>query len=216
MKLNLVFFAVALSVSTSAWCIEEGMPKMLRIQPKRVYSVKTPQEGEELLEQRGYGDKEPMVRMMNLMMVDGSGYEGMEMGEMSAEGKKYSVPISTASHPGHVHQASTPAPTPADEQAATYDFDLKISPDPPRVGTHTLVVGIQRKNDQKPAKSLQVKAQVFMTSMDMGIEEPKVRELAPGRYQMKVAFSMKGAWAVKLLLPEGGEKVLHFEVGSFR
>ena len=53
-----------------------------------------------------------------------------------------------------------------------------------------------------------------MTSMDMGTEKPEVREVAPGKYRLKAVFSMKGPWAVKVVLPEGGEKVLTFEAGA--
>lgn len=60
---------------------EESMPNMPRIEPQRVYSVGTEQEGEDLLEERGFGEQEPRVRMMNRMMVGGSGLENMDMGD---------------------------------------------------------------------------------------------------------------------------------------
>lgn len=210
MKSNLSFLVALSLISIPAWGGVEGMPKMPKIQPKKVYSIKNKKEGEELLEQRGYGDQEPMVRMMNLMMVGGSGYEGMDMSEMAGD-KKH---VAMSGHEGHMQAAAPPVPTPAEGQTASYDFNVKITPDPPKVGTNTLVVGIQHKNEAKPAKGLNIKAQVFMTTMDMGTEEPNVKEIAPGRYQIKVGFSMKGQWAVKLLLPESGEKVLNFEVGT--
>lgn len=84
----LLLFAAS---APAAFAIDEGMPNMPRIAPKRVYTVPTREAGEELLESRGFGDREPSVRMMNLMMVEGSGYEGMEMG-------------------GHSHAGSGPAP----------------------------------------------------------------------------------------------------------
>jgi hypothetical protein len=49
--------------------------------------------------------------------------------------------------------------------------------------------------------------------MDMGTDEPRVRETSPGNYQLTATFSMKGPWAIKLILP-GEEKVLAFDVGS--
>jgi hypothetical protein len=58
---------------------KEGMSGMPLIQPKRTYTIPTREAGEELKAARGFGDQEPMVRMMNLMMVGGSGLEGMEM-----------------------------------------------------------------------------------------------------------------------------------------
>lgn len=215
MKLIFIFFLAANLLTTRGWTGEEGMPKMPLIQPKKTFIVPTQEAGEDLLEQRGYGDQEPMVRMMNLMMVGGSGYEGMDMAEMTADTKTPGSKLPLVSdHHGHGHTSSPPVPTPAEGQTATFDFDAKITPNPPRVGTNTLEIGIQRKNKAEPATGLKIAAKVFMTSMDMGTEEPKVREIAPGRYQVKVVFSMNGPWAVKLLLPEGGEKVLNFDVGS--
>ena len=85
MKLILILFLTTSLITTSTWSGEEGMPKMPIIQPKKTYVIPNQKTGDELLEQRGYGDQEPMVRMMNLMMVGGSEYEGMDMTEMTDE-----------------------------------------------------------------------------------------------------------------------------------
>jgi hypothetical protein len=138
--------------------------------------------------------------MMNLMMVGGSGYEGMDMAEMTANSKKDDDPVARSGHEDHMQKFAAPV---------IYDYDVKITPNPPQMGANSLEVSIQRSRDAKPATGLVIKAQVSMTSMDMGTEEPKVRKIAPGRYQLKANFSMKGTWAVKLSLPEGGEKVLY-------
>src|SRR4051812_4447332 len=108
MKLNLIFFLAITLLTTRAWSGEEGMPKMPLIQPKKTFTVSTQEAGENLLEQRGYGDQEPMVRMMNLMMVGGSGYEGMDMGEMTAEAKPPGSKLASVSdHHGHEQKSST-------------------------------------------------------------------------------------------------------------
>lgn len=104
-------------------------------------------------------------------------------------------------------------PSQKEGQSSTFEFDARMTPSPPQVGINTLGVEILRKNTAQPVTGLKVTAQVFMTSMDMGKEESKVYEIALGRYQLKMSFSMKGAWAVKLLLPDGIEKILNFEVG---
>src|SRR5436305_2561085 len=57
----------------------EGQPGMPRIQPEKSYSVSSDEQGERLLQERGYGDEEARVGMMYQMMVGGSGMEGMEM-----------------------------------------------------------------------------------------------------------------------------------------
>jgi hypothetical protein len=105
-------------------------------------------------------------------------------------------------------------PSPAEGQTASYDVQTQITPDPPNVGPNEVEITVQNKNTRKPVGGLKLKVRVSMTSMDMGTEEPKVKEIAPGKYRVKVAFAMKGPWAVKVFLPEGGEKVLNYEVGS--
>ncbi|MFL5814942.1 MAG: FixH family protein [Bdellovibrionia bacterium] len=180
-------------ISMTAHSAEEGMPRMPKIAPKKSYTVQSIEQGKTLLEERGYGDQEPMVRMMNLMMVGGSGYEGMDMQNVS-------------------EAAAPKVPSPAEGQTASFDVQSKLTPDPARVGANTLEIEIHQKNGGTPVKGLKIRAQVYMTSMDMGTEEPAVKETAPGKYQVKVAFPMAGPWAVKLLLPEGGEKVLPFDV----
>lgn len=182
----------AFALPMALWAAEEGMPSMPKIAPKKTYKIGSVQQGETLLEQRGYGDQEPAVRMMNLMMVGGSGYEGMDM--------------------EHAAAAGTPkVPSPAEGQTATFDVQSKITPDPPRVGLNTLDIEIHAKNGGAPVRGMKITVQVYMTSMNMGTEESVAKEVSPGKYRAKVAFSMAGPWAVKLLLPEGGEKVLQFK-----
>ncbi len=177
----------------------EGMPSMPKIEPKRTINV---QGNEDFESQQGFGDQAPMVQMMNLMMVEGSGLEGMEMDMAQNE---------HAGHEGHKIGTSS-----SENRAAElpYDFQVKIVPGPAKVGTNTVELTITDTKNQKPTKGLKLKAQVYMTSMDMGTEEPKVKEVAPGKYQVKAAFTMMGPWAVKLILPDGKEKVFDFEVSS--
>lgn len=78
-----------------AWAATEGMRDMPKITPSKTTTVKTKEEGEALLRGRGFGAEEPKVRMMNLMMVEGSGMEGMDM----------SAPAGGAAH-GQSHEHS--------------------------------------------------------------------------------------------------------------
>ncbi len=210
MTTKMIFATAALGaclVASPIYAAGEGMPSMPLIKPKRTIVVSGAAAGEELRDQRGFGDQEPMVRMMNLMMVEGSGYEGMDMSRMTMASASTAV--------GHGHEGHmAPAAAPSKEQPATYDLKAKITPDPPKVGTNVLEVQALAKDGQKPMPGLRLKAQVYMTSMDMGTEEPKVKEVSPGTYQVKAVFSMMGPWAVKLMLPEGGEKVFSFDVGG--
>jgi hypothetical protein len=183
--------AATFVLSFSALAAEEGMPRMPKIAPKKIFPIESTEQGNTLLEQRGFGDQEPAVRMMNLMMVGGSRYEGMSMEQSSA---------------------SSTSPAPAEGQTATYDIQSLIHPEPPHVGANILDIDVHVKNGGAPARGLKITAHVYMTSMNMGTEELSLRAVSPGKYQAKVSFSMAGVWAVKILLPEGGEKTLTFNV----
>ena len=174
---------------------EEGMKQMAKLKSSRVYAVESGEKGEDLLDRRGFGDQEPMVRMMNLMMVEGSGYAGMDMGA------------------GAMKMAGNAAEAPAraDDQSTTpYEFEAVVASPPAKVGANSITISIRDGKTKESKRGLKPKAQVYMTSMDMGTDEPRVREVAPGRYQVKATFSMKGPWAVKLALPDGQQKTLSF------
>lgn len=189
----------------AAWAGTEGMPHMPQAQEKGAYVIQNEDQGATLQDERGFGDREPMVRMMNLMMVEGSGYQGMDMSGMAMEARPaakapVSAPVAVLASAAATSSAKLP-----------YRFDLTTTPTPPKVGTDLLVFRI-RTPDGKPLKHLKLKAQVYSTDMDMGTDEPRVVEKAPGVYQVKAAFSMQGAWAVKLLLPAHGEQVFPLSV----
>jgi hypothetical protein len=210
---------LSLLATGAAWASEEHMPQMPQAKATRTYTIQSAEQGEDLQDQRGYGDQESMVRMMNLMMVEGSGYEGMDMSGMAMPSQPAVAPKapppasdmrgtaiaekpSAAASPSAAATASVPSP---------YRFEAKMTPAPPKVGTNVLVVSIRTQRGQ-PAKNLKIRAQVYATDMDMGVEEPRVKEISPGVYQVKASFSMPGAWAVKLLLPGEEAKVFNFEV----
>jgi hypothetical protein len=162
--------------------------EMPRIQPKKTYTVRTAEEGQVLLEQRGFGDQESQVRMMNLMMVEGSGLEGMDMSQAkSGDRVEHDLP-------------------------GAYLIESKLNPPRPTVGSHQINLVVRHRRDQSPAPGLKLKAAVFMTSMDMGTENPSVKEVRPGEYQLKASFSMQGPWALKIVFSEGGEQTLRFDV----
>lgn len=170
---------------------KEGMPSMPLIQPKKSYTVESAAQGEALLDQRGYGDQEPMVRMMNLMMVGGSGLEGMEMDIASS-----STPSSHAGHSAHA------APT----QTTDPKISAAIVSDSPKVGTNILEITTDPGDTQPPT------LEVFMTNMDMGTETPAAKKTGAGKYRAKISFSMKGPWAVRVKSPKGETKTFNFDV----
>jgi hypothetical protein len=169
----------------------EEMSDMPILKPKATYAIPSQTAGETLSEQRGFGDQEPEVRMMNLMMVRGSGIEGMDMDQMKmADAKKPTPKSSIVEETIEMIQASASGKVGAN----TYEFSIKD------------ISG-------KALKGLKVKAQVYMLSMDMGTESPKVKETKPGVYQTKVNFSMGGPWALKIITPSS-EKVFEIQASK--
>lgn len=198
MKTAALFFSFALLAHMPlCGAAEEGMTQMPKIQSKTSI-VASDEKGEELLEGRGFGDKEPTVRMMNLMMVEGSGLEGMEMNH----------------EPSMKTAANDKRPTPPSiPSSSNLQFEARVAPNPAKIGANVVTISIRESKSGAPKKGLKPKAEVYMTSMDMGTDEPRVRETSPGQYELKATFSMKGPWAVKLTLA-GEEKIFNFDVGK--
>jgi hypothetical protein len=202
----LIFTYLLLAIPVASFATEESMKQMPIIKPKNSYSVQSTAKGENLLDQRGFGDQEPMVRMMNLMMVQGSGYEGMDMDAMNKMDK--------GAAQGHQMKVATDETTKVQSpegQPGSLPYDIKIKSISAKVGPNPITISVSDAKTGKPKKGLKLKAQVYMTSMDMGTEEPRVREISPGEYQVKASFAMKGPWALKLILPDG-EKIFNFDV----
>jgi hypothetical protein len=203
MKSILLFSAL---ISATAIAANEGMPNMPKVNAKRVYMVKSQEEGETLLDDRGFGEKEPEVKMMNLMMVEGSGYEGMDMAGMKLSKNDKGTPSMDMSGSGKNEASSA-------EGAHSYEVKQTIKPNPPKPGVNTIEFLVNDKSG-KPAKGLKIKSEVKMTSMDMGTENPKVKEIAPGKYQTKVSFTMQGPWAVTLTFPNGEQQTFNFNASK--
>jgi hypothetical protein len=193
-------FLLSFALCRSAFAGTEGMPNMPKILEKKTFSVATAEAGKELREQRGFGDKEPEVSMMNLMMVGGSGYEGMEMGAGMA-----------AHHGGMAASDSQPVQNLSNGKDSSLKFEISTPSDDSKVGMNTLEFTVLEKG--KPLKGLKISAKVSMQSMDMGTTQPLVKEFSPGIYRVKVAFSMRGPWAVRLAT-KGVEKEFQFSVGA--
>jgi hypothetical protein len=131
------------------------------------------------------------------MMVGGSGMEGMEMSSTTGAGTTHPMAMQS--------QKAAPA-------HGALQMSAKVVSGNPKLGSNLIEVSVSR--DGKPMSGLKLTAQVAMLSMDMGTEEPAVKETAPGRYQLKAGFSMEGPWAVKISSPEGGGQTFRFEVGQ--
>lgn len=202
--------ALLLPISNESFAAEEGMTQMPKIKPKSIYSIQSNEKGEDLLDNRGFGDKEPMVRMMNLMMVESSGVEGMDMSDDSmkkpaSHDMSHGDQMKVADNKEMLAQAK-------EKSTTQYEFEAIVVSPPAKVGANSITISIRDKKTKKSIKGLKPKIQVSMTSMDMGTDEPRVREISLGKYQFKATFSMRGPWAVKLLLPNGQGETIPFAV----
>lgn len=63
----------------NSFAAENHMPTMPKLKPHKIFEVKDQNISDQIMKDRGFGDAEEEVRMMNLMMVEGSGLEGMDM-----------------------------------------------------------------------------------------------------------------------------------------
>jgi hypothetical protein len=203
MKTNLNFRKplplLLLLLGTSVFAAEEGMTSMPKISPKRTFQVT---DGQVLSEDAGFGKNEPQVKMMNLMMVEGSGMEGMDMGGMKMADAK----ASGSNQPMAGNSAAM--------EKSGYLVSLKAVATTAKVGSNRIQFQVKDKKSGSALKGLKLKAEVYMTSMDMGTETPAVRETSPGNYEVKAPFSMEGPWALKLIFPSGESEVLPYTVNS--
>jgi hypothetical protein len=156
------------------------MQDMPRLQPKRIVTVTG---NEDWSQMTGFGKDTPMVSMMTLMMVGGSGMEHMKMKSMKMGDR--SMGDMTMSAP------------PAAPASANLPVTVTPMPNPPIVGDNTLDI-LVTDTGGKPVTGLKLTATVEMTSMDMGTTHPKVTEGKNGHYSVTVNFSMKGPWRVTL------------------
>ncbi len=197
-KYALSLMAPLTILSSIAFAGNEGMPSMPLIKAKRIYTVTAK---DDLDAEKGFGDQEPMVRMMNLMMVEGSGMQGMDMDMSMGAGQKVAA------------NAKMPDAPAAQAASGAYEAELKSSANA-KVGVNAVQILVMDSKTKKPAKGLKLKSQVLMTSMDMGTETPAVKEKSPGLYEVKAGFAMKGPWAVKIEFPDKSEKIFNFQAGS--
>jgi hypothetical protein len=190
-RYGIVASIAALVLSTGGVArADEASRSLSVLAPTRVYQANG---GEDWKALSGFGKEADHAEMMILMMVGGSGMEGMKMASMKsgrAMGGMASAPMKDHPHPG-----------------ASGGLTLKVtpSPDPPAVGESKLVLLVTDSSGH-PVKGLKIGAAVAMTSMDMGTDRPKVTDRGNGQYEMSARFSMKGPWRLTLTMtPPGGK-----------
>ncbi len=135
----------------------------------------------------GFGRLEPMVRMMILMMVGGSGMEGMRMPPMKMDFNEANF---LESKEGGEMPGMTMAAKP---------FKVEAKLDKALVGDNTVLVTVLTP-DGTPVEKAKITTSIAMTSMDMGTTHPAVKELGKGKYSVKANFSMAGPWRITLTI----------------
>jgi nitrogen fixation protein FixH len=162
----------------------ETLQEMPMAKKKRIYTVT----GEEDFEAvSGFGANDSMAGMMNLMMVEGSGIENMEMAPMKAQ-ETDSVALENVTDKKALERKSI---------SQNLSMKVVVEPKKPIMGTNKLNIRVTDQNG-KPMMGLKLKAIVAMASMDMGTTTPKVRELESGNYEVETRFLMQGPWRVTI------------------
>lgn len=166
------------------------MASMPLLKEKTTYTVK----GDEDWEVRtGFGRLEPMVRMMILMMVGGSGMEGMKMAPMKM----------IFDDANFTESSETPMqnmPNMPGKSSESMQVEAKL--ERPKVGDNSVVITITGPGG-KPIEKAKLLASVGMTNMDMGTTHPAVKALGRGKYALKANFSMAGPWRISLSVQTG-------------
>ncbi len=137
----------------------------------------------------GFGKLDPMVRMMILMMVGGSGMEGMKMAPMEM---KFDAA-------NFVESADQPMKDMQGMEMGDKALKVEAKLDKATVGNNNVTVTISSP-DGKPVEKAKIKAAIAMTSMDMGTMHPVVKELGKGKYVLTANFSMGGPWRLTLIV----------------
>lgn len=150
----------------------------------------------------GFGKLEPMVRMMMLMMVTGSGMEGMKMPPMDM----------VFGDSNFTEDAAKEAPPTSFKPSDDLKVEARL--DQARVGDNTITITLTKPGGG-PVTGAKVEASVSMSGMDMGVTHPAVKEIG-GKYVVKAKFGMAGAWRLSLTIHAAGvpaaTSVLQFEV----
>ncbi len=145
----------------------------------------------------GFGKLEPMVKMMILMMVGGSGMEGMKM-----------LPMDMVFNAENFMEGGD---SPMKDMPAANSQTLKVEAKIEKVGIGDNNVSITITTpDGKAVTSAKVTTAVAMTNMDMGTTHPAMKELGKGKYALKANFSMNGPWRLTLIVSAPGMQPLTY------
>ncbi len=137
----------------------------------------------------GFGKFEPMVRMMILMMVGGSGMEGMKMAPMEMKFDQANF----------VESGDQPMKDMPGMNMSDKPLKVEVKLDKASVGDNNVTVMISTP-DGKPVEKAKITTSVAMTSMDMGTTHPAMKELGKGMYSLRANFSMGGPWRLTLTI----------------
>ena len=130
----------------------------------------------------GFGKNYQMVAMMFLMMVEGSGMEGMKMAAMNMD-----------FGPANFTDDG-PEVTPAPMSQSNMKLVAKLV-GPSKVGENDIQLSLADANGNAIVGA-KIQSSVAMTSMDMGTSHPAVKEVGKGIYTVRAAFAMAGPWRI--------------------
>ncbi|MBI1332108.1 MAG: hypothetical protein GC165_04425 [Armatimonadetes bacterium] len=145
----------------------------------------------------GFGKLEPMVKMMILMMVSGSGMEGMKM-----------LPMDMVFNAENFSEGGD---SPMKDMPMANSKALKVEAKIEKAGIGDNNVSITINTpDGKAVTGAKITTAVAMTNMDMGTTHPAVKDLGKGKYAVKATFSMRGPWRLTLIVSATGMQPLTY------
>lgn len=93
---------------------------------------------------------------------------------------------------------------PVEVSESPYRISVQPQPDPPQAEDTTFAVRVER--DGEPVSGARVCLSADMTEMSHTGVDGEATEVAPGRYELTLDFSMRGGWTGSVLVAEPGQQ----------
>jgi hypothetical protein len=106
----------------------------------------------------------------------------------------------------------------AADQTAGIVVDQQVSPQPARVGAETVRVQLKERSTGQAVGGARVSLEAEMSHPGMAPVLADASEIAPGKYEGRIQFSMAGSWVILLhiTLPDGKKIEREIRVGNVR
>ena len=106
----------------------------------------------------------------------------------------------------------------AADDAGGVAIEQEVSPQPARVGAGTVRIQLKDRATAQAVAGAKVSLEAEMSHPGMAPVLGEAREVAPGKYEGTIQFSMAGTWVILLhiTLPDGKKIEREIRVGNVR